>query len=185
MTTDKMTRRRALERTTVLIGGLLTTSIWTGVLQGCQAPTERNWTPKYLTEEEALVTGQLIDVLLPRTDSPGASDAGVHRFIDEMLYGYFDPQEQQTIKAGLQVLQEDGFSDLSDAERIAMVRDLSHQDNQQDADSFFQMMRSMTLLGYFTSEIGATETLVHDPIPGAYEGCIPLTRYGGKTWSES
>ncbi|HEY0668232.1 MAG TPA: gluconate 2-dehydrogenase subunit 3 family protein [Sphingobacteriaceae bacterium] len=47
---------------------------------------------------------------------------------------------------------------------------------------FFQLIRELTLLGYFTSEIGATKALAYVPVPGKYEGCIDL-KPGQKTWA--
>lgn len=185
MSSDKINRRKALERTSILLGGVVTTSIWAGVLSGCEAPKELDWSPKFLTKEEAKLTEIIVDVLIPRTETPGASEALVHRFIDEMLDGYFDPREQKTVRNGLKELQEAGFSDLSNDKRIEVLQNLSSKVEQRISESFFQIIRGMTLLGYFTSEIGATQTLTHDPIPGTYEGCIPINKYGGKTWSES
>lgn len=184
MSSEKMNRRKALERTSLLLGGVLTSSIWTGVLNGCEAPKELDWTPKFMSKDEALITESLVDILIPPTETPGASEALVHRFIDEMLYGYLDPGEQKTVQNGLKALQEMGFLDLENAERIQTLHKLSTSVAQDGAESFFQMIRSMTLLGYFTSELGATQALAHDPVPGSYEGCIPVDKYGGKTWAE-
>jgi hypothetical protein len=43
-------------------------------------------------------------------------------------------------------------------------------------------MKQLTLLGYFTSEIGATQTLRYVAVPGKYEGCIPYKK-GDKAWA--
>lgn len=40
---------------------------------------------------------------------------------------------------------------------------------------FFQIIRDLTLLGYFTSEIGTTKALVYLPVPGRFDGCVDLT----------
>ena len=185
MSSDTIKRREALERTSVLIGGVLTTSIWTGVLSGCEAPKELDWSPKFMTRNEAILTEEIVDILIPRTETPGAADALVHRFIDEMLDGYFDSKEQETIRNGLKRLQKKGFTGSSSDDKIEILQKLSLEAEQQDSESFFQIMRSMTLLGYFTSEIGATQVLTYDPIPENFEGCIPINKYGGKTWAES
>jgi hypothetical protein len=44
------------------------------------------------------------------------------------------------------------------------------------------MAKELTLLGFFTSEPGATQVLQYDPVPGAYHGCVPLEEVG-KTWA--
>jgi hypothetical protein len=49
---------------------------------------------------------------------------------------------------------------------------------------FFGMMKEMTLAGYYTSEIGATEELQFQPATDKFKGCIPLERNGGRTWAE-
>jgi hypothetical protein len=49
---------------------------------------------------------------------------------------------------------------------------------------FFLMAKELTLMGYFTSEEGATKVLQYEAVPGAYKGCIPLKEAGqGRTWA--
>ena len=48
---------------------------------------------------------------------------------------------------------------------------------------FFSLMKNMTVLGYFNSELGATMAADYDKIPGKYEGCIPVNKYSGKVWA--
>jgi len=46
------------------------------------------------------------------------------------------------------------------------------------------MTKELTLLGFFTSEPGATQVLQYVAVPGAYKGCVPLAEAGnGKTWA--
>src|SRR2546428_751816 len=47
---------------------------------------------------------------------------------------------------------------------------------------FFRTMKELTLVGYYTSEIGATRELRHAPVPGRFEGCVPLDRIG-RAWA--
>ena len=178
---ENISRRKALEKISVMIGGMLNSSLWIGVLSGCEAPTNEDWIPKFLTKKEAVTSANFVDILIPSTDTPGAKEAMVHRFIDEMLNGYFNKDEQQAVRNGLKNLQNQKFDDLNIDKRVNIVSNLA----QQSDNSFFKTMRSMSLLGFFTSEIGATQCLNHDPIPGEYEGCIPINKYGGKTWSMS
>lgn len=48
---------------------------------------------------------------------------------------------------------------------------------------YYTMMKQLTLLGFFTSETGMTETLRHVPVPGRYNGELPYTK-GEKAWAE-
>jgi gluconate 2-dehydrogenase gamma chain len=49
---------------------------------------------------------------------------------------------------------------------------------------FILMAKELTMLGFFTSEPGATQVLQYIAVPGSYKGCIPLSEAGnGKTWA--
>ena len=55
---------------------------------------------------------------------------------------------------------------------------------KEDPAHYFRMMKELTILGYFTSEIGATQALRYVAVPGRYEGCVPYTK-GEKAWATS
>jgi Gluconate 2-dehydrogenase subunit 3 len=48
---------------------------------------------------------------------------------------------------------------------------------------YYTMMKQLTLLGFFTSKTGMTETLRHIPVPGKYDGAFPYAK-GDKAWAE-
>ncbi|SHN28172.1 gluconate 2-dehydrogenase subunit 3 family protein [Mucilaginibacter sp. OK098] len=50
------------------------------------------------------------------------------------------------------------------------------------APHYFRMMKELTLLGYFTSEIGATKALRYIAVPGHYDGNVPYKK-GDKAWA--
>ncbi|HEY8780494.1 MAG TPA: gluconate 2-dehydrogenase subunit 3 family protein [Mucilaginibacter sp.] len=99
------------------------------------------------------------------------------------------------------------FMDLTDQQRTDLLVALdkeqkdftTHRNKQLDADKlkhtgdtkykalelphhYFRMMKELTLLGYFTSEIGATKALRYIAIPGRYDGCVPYKK-GDKAWA--
>jgi hypothetical protein len=47
---------------------------------------------------------------------------------------------------------------------------------------FFHTMKELTLLGYYTSQIGATQELKYAPVPGRFDGCVPFATVG-RAWS--
>jgi hypothetical protein len=55
--------------------------------------------------------------------------------------------------------------------------------SQQKEKTFFHQIRELTLVGYFTSEPIGKEVLHYDPIPGRFQGCIPLSEVGNKSWT--
>ncbi len=55
-------------------------------------------------------------------------------------------------------------------------------DFQSKPRHYYTMLKQMTLMGYFTSEIGATKALRHIPVPGKYDGAMPYKK-GDKAWA--
>ena len=193
-----MDRREALKRTALLMGGAVSAPAIMGVLKGCTARPEIDWKPVFLTEDQASVVTQVSEIIIPRTDTPGAKDAGVPTFIDQMLKEVYSEEDQKWFIDGLTSFNEaaregydDVFADLDDEDQTSYVKEV-HDDAVETANTtqpeprrpFILMMKELTMLGFFTSEAGATKVLQYDPVPGAYKGCIPLSEAGnGKTWA--
>lgn len=51
-----------------------------------------------------------------------------------------------------------------------------------DEVAFFRAMKELTLLGYYTSQPGATRELRYAAVPGRYDGCVPVDA-GTRTWA--
>lgn len=125
----------------------------------------------------------LIDLILPATDSPSASEARTHAFIDAAMSACATPKQQSTFRAGLAALVTDGFDKMNTQERIALLQRRAAKDVSLRYDeSFFKILKDYTLTGYFHSEIGATRALAYERVPGGYQGDIPLAA-GQKAWA--
>jgi hypothetical protein len=188
-----MNRREALKRTALLMGGALSSSAIAGILQGCKAQPELNWQPAFLTEDQARLTAEIAERILPKTDTPGAKEAGVPEFIDLMLNDIYTEEEKQRFAAGLAELEQDSeqeygdsFLDLKPEQQDALLTKYEAQakENQDpEAKPFFPMMKELTMLGFFTSEVGATQFLQYVSVPGRYEGCISIEEAGGRAFA--
>ena len=192
---DLMDRREALRRAALLLGGTLSTSTIAGVLAGCEVrrTSEGAWAPRALTSDQLELVATIAEHIVPETDTPGARAALVHRFIDAMLADSYPPDERQHFLAGLADVdaraqrscgraflqctahEQRGVLDQLDREAFAAALD-------RGAPPFFRTMKELTLVGYYTSEIGATRELRHAPVPGRFEGCVPLDQIG-RAWA--
>ncbi|HEV8265982.1 MAG TPA: gluconate 2-dehydrogenase subunit 3 family protein [Gemmatimonadales bacterium] len=197
---DAIDRREALRRAGVLLGGVLTAPMIAGVLAGCEArrtPQSGAWSPKLLTVDDVELVATIAEHILPETDTPGARAVGVHRFIDALLAESFPVAERQRFVAGLadvdaRARQTCGraFLECAPGEQRALLEQLDHaafatsapEDATLDAMPFFRVFKDLTLLGYYTSEAGATRELRHDPVPGRFAGCVPLAQVG-RAWA--
>jgi hypothetical protein len=182
---DAIDRREALRRAAVLLGGAVSAPTVAGVLAGCEASrgVAGAWTPRALTTEQAELVATIAEHILPETDTPGARAVGVHRFIDVMLAEAYPARERQRFLAGLADVDARArracgrpFLRCAATEQRTLLEELDRE------VPFFRTMKELTLVGYYTSEIGATRELRHAPVPGRFEGCVPLPPTG-RTWA--
>jgi hypothetical protein len=150
------------------------------------------WTPQWIRPERARMLEALVDSILPATDTPGALQARVQVFVDLALRDCCTASEQQLFVAGLEALAGEcasrhgkPFEACSPEERHALVAPLdaaSYQPDTGPRGSFVRILKDLTLVGFFTSRIGATQSLAYEAVPGGYRGCLEL-RPGQKAWA--
>jgi gluconate 2-dehydrogenase gamma chain len=190
-------RREALRKTALLMGAAVSASAMAGILNGCKATPDLNYKPVFFTEDQARLVSELSDVILPKTDTPGAKEVGVPNFIDKMLKECYKQEDQERFLAGLTAFDEEAKKTYGDSfiycepeDQLALVKKANEdvvkdkKENPTGKRPFFYMAKELTMLGYFNSEVGATKVLQYEAVPGAYKGCIPLSEAGnGKTWA--
>jgi gluconate 2-dehydrogenase gamma chain len=202
-----MDRRELLKQVAFIMGGAISAPAIVGVLSGCSpkhdATSQLTWKPQFLNEAQAAVVTAVADIIIPRTNTPGASDVGVPAFIDLMLKDVYPTEDQQRFLSGLQEIDDEAsktkgktFVALDAKDQEALVR--KHHDAAMNSERearatskphlkrpFVLMTKELTMLGYFTSQAGATEVLQYSAVPGAFHGCIPIKDAGnGKTWAQ-
>jgi len=162
-----MTDRRAFLRgASVLMGHAALGQVMTAFAAAPRKATHFN-------ESEMRTLAALVDVILPETDSPAATVAGTHYFIDLAIPACATPAAQKAFRAGLRELS--GFSKLSPEKQVATLKARAAKDMPLGYDeSFFRILKDYTLTGYFLSEVGATKALAYDKIPGGFQGDLPL-----------
>jgi len=131
--------------------------------------------PTFFSASEMRTLAALVDVMLPATDSPAASAADTHYFIDLAIPACASPAAQKTFRTGLRAFMSKGFEKLAPDKQIAMLKARAEKDQAPAYDlSFFKILKDYTLSGYFLSEIGATKALAYEQVPGGYWGDLPL-----------
>lgn len=190
-------RREALRKTALLMGAAVSASALSGILQGCKATPELLYTPVFFTPDQALIVTEVAEIIIPKTDTPGAKDAGVPGFIDLMLKDCYKKEDQDRFIAGITAFDEeakkaygDSFIYCKPEQQVELVTKThaaalaEAKENREAKRPFILMAKELTLLGFFTSEPGATQVLQYVAVPGSYKGCIPLSEAGnGKTWA--
>jgi len=190
---DAIDRREALRRTAMLLGASLSAPAIAGVLAGCSSRIEESWTPLALTPEQGELVATIAEHIIPETDTPGARAAGVHVFIDKMLAEHYPPAVRQRVLDGLADIDERARRDCggpfircsTDHQRAQLARidgEAFASTSERGEPHYFRTLKELTLLGYYTSEIGATQELRHVRVPGRFEACVPLSKIG-RAWA--
>lgn len=129
----------------------------------------------FFTDAELGTLRALVDVILPATDSPAASAADTHYFIDLAIPACANAAAQKTFRDGLKLLGKKRFATLAPAEQVAWLKARAQTDAELPYEqSFFKILKDYTLTGYFLSEVGATQALAYERVPGGYQGDLPL-----------
>jgi len=184
-----MDRRDILKASAIFLGYGLVGGTSIAVLNGCKADKSVDWLPTFFTQDQIDVLAEVAERIIPKTDTPGAKEALVHRYMDEAVKNNFKKEDQDKALEAVGIfdvqaneLFKKKFVDITDVQKDQILQglaDASKKDDDSSLGKIFPQLKSLVVAGYFTSEIGATMALVYDPIPGPYQGCIPLSDVGG------
>jgi hypothetical protein len=197
-----LTRREALRHVTALMGGVALTGgsalLSTVISADAQARATLAMTSAFSAADIAWLD-EMTDTLLPETDTPGARAAAVGAFLALAVTDTYEPAEQAVFREGMRAMESHahstfgaGLQDLPAAERLAVLEhfdaaQIDWHEAHKDADPkvlphFFRMMKELSLLGYFTSQVGATQALRYIESPGRFDPCYPY-KAGDRNWA--
>lgn len=189
-----MNRRDALSRVALILGGTVVGAEF--FLSGCKANEEKYGTSVNFTERDIAYLDEIAETIIPKTDTPGAKEAKVGAFMTVMVKDTYNEQQQKIFLDGMNTLNEasnkkfsSGFLAITPAQRKELLIEIDGEQKtyakdkkKEDPPHYFTLMKQLTLLGYFTSEPGATQALNYVAIPGRYDACIPYKK-GDKAYA--
>jgi hypothetical protein len=186
-----MNRREAIKQVTALLGGVALTG--SGLVTAVERAHARSATSRMqvgaFTAQDIALLDEVADTILPETKTPGAKAAHVGAFMALMVTDTYEQREQGIFRDGMRKLDEASFMTATPAQRLALLERLDReQKTYMDARArgapahYFRLMKELTLLGYFTSEIGCTQAMRYQETPGKFEPCVPYTP-GETAWA--
>ena len=128
-----------------------------------------------LDQPQRALVSELADTILPRTESPGALDAGVPEFIDRMLAWWHTGAERDQFLQGLRAI-ESRLAGGSPRLDVLTGLDSAATREPGSAEDAWARLKSMTVYGYFTSRVVQEEVLHTVVLPGRFAGCVPVGR---------
>ncbi|NLW96335.1 MAG: gluconate 2-dehydrogenase subunit 3 family protein [Xanthomonadaceae bacterium] len=153
-----------------------------------QAPAEPGATA--FGARDVALLDEIAEAIIPRTDTPGAKDAEVGAFMARFVTDCYGPEDQAAFRAGLVELDRragGSFLSLPQADRLQLLTEVDREAAERargawvSADGsgsaggvhWFTMIKQLVIFSFFTSEVGATQVLRYDPVPGHYDGDLP------------
>ena len=143
---------------------------------------------------------ELAETIIPETDTPGAKAAKAENYIIGVLLNCTDKVGQNIFLNGLRDVEEYALHQFKkdffkcnynerhqilayfEAKSVYPYRIINKINNKFLGEPFFIKLKSLTVEGYCYSEIGATQGLAYDYIPGSYKSCVPL-KPNQKSWA--
>jgi hypothetical protein len=190
-----MNRRDALSRVALLVGGTVVGG--SAFLDGCKSADKKIAAAGLpLSKENIAFLDEVAETIIPTTSTPGAKAAKVGEFMNTMVMDCYEEKDQKIFLDGIGKLDEacnkahnHTFMKATPEHRKELLvaldkeaKDYNKNKKPEDPNHYFSLMKQLTLLGYFTSEVGCTQALRYVPVPGRYEGCIPYKK-GDKAWA--
>lgn len=144
--------------------------------------------PGVLTPEERRIVTSAAECIIPRTETPGATDARVAAFVDVMLGEWYPEGDATRFRAGLATLDAASrasvglpYAEASTAQQVQLARRfddevtaLRRTRGAAANEHWFAMLKYLTVWGFCTSEVGMREVLRTFPRPMRYDGAAPV-----------
>jgi hypothetical protein len=180
------------------LGATLSPAVRHALAASAGRPT-RDPGARALSEAQRALVEAFADRIIPETDTPGAVQAGVGDYIELMLREGFLPEDRDHFLQGLAALERlcmeryhKPYVLLGAAEQDALMQVLDEEaerwrslGNARGPDPVgadaaprppvFVMLKELTVIGYYTSEIGAAQELRFVPVPGRYVPCVSIS----------
>jgi hypothetical protein len=186
-----MSRREAVWRLAVLMGGAMVGS--EVFLSGQSVPDKKM--PAAFTDADKALLDKIGDTIVPATDIPGASAVAIGEFMAMMVNECYSEKQHAVFAEGLVKISEvstakygAAFGDCTPAQRTELANALDAEQRaytakrgKDDPPHYFRMMKELSVLGFFSSEIGCTQAVRYIEVPGAYHGDIAYKK-GDRAW---
>lgn len=174
-----MDRRDALKRMVLMMGGTMVGA--NVILTGC-APEDKIEGLEFSDRDIAFLD-EVGETIIPTTDTPGAKAAEIGSFMVLMVKDTYRKEEQEIFVDGVNTLRKDfkdqagrDFVEASQEERLDFLNQINEkakgEAEEREGPHYINMLKDLTVLGYFTSEIGATKALRYVETPGRYDPCV-------------
>ena len=190
-----MDRRKALGNIGQGIGTIIVTPSIVSIFQRCQS--SKTFNPTFFIAEDFNLISRLMEIIIPKTDIPGAIELKLPEFVDNYIDAVWDKKSKENINKSLKLFKDVAktkfgqkptrdltFDELDKLlDKFLKSKDIN-SDEEKIAASFTTDLRNLTINAFRTNEYIGENVLAYQPVPGRNVGCIDLYEAtGGKAWS--
>ena len=170
-----MNRRDLLKKGVYGLAGVTLSSTLIAALQSCSSIEKYN--PVYFSKTEFSLLSNIVDFLIPKTETPGALDMKVPQFIDIIISETYNNESKNNLSNKLKLLIEDFKTkdiDLLDFNSLKskFVSDFNNKTHHE----IYDQIRDLTVWGFKTSKEIAFNVLNYNPVPGYQIGCMDINK---------
>jgi gluconate 2-dehydrogenase gamma chain len=157
-----MNRREAIQRAGLVLGYAVSAPVLAGIMNGCKAKPELTYKPVFFDNDQAGIVGEVAQIIIPKTDTPGAKEAGVPSFIDQIMKECYKKRDQQRYLESIKAFNEeskksggDEFMDLDAAKQVDLVTRLNKEavDRLKQIDPIRRKLMGKVYVDPFMSEM--------------------------------
>jgi hypothetical protein len=174
-------RRELMQRAILLVGGAAAIS----TLGACSGDGRIT---KFFTAAQLANLDIVTDIMIPETDTPGARAAGVPAFLESMMVNWASEETRSRYAGVLEAIGARARADhgaalarLEPAQQLETIRAFDAE-RIQAGDEDYRAFKQLVLLGYYHSEIGATQELRYVHAPGVWRADVPFSEIG-RAWA--
>lgn len=186
-----MDRRTALKKTSLLIGAGMTATISSSILQSCADKADKyDWQPRYLTLEGVSTVDQIVHILIPDEEVPEATKKLIPEYIDIILADYTPKEQQDAFKIAFEEFHTlsanatgKGFLNGSAADKLSFLKNEEKRFLESELPTYFGTVKQLVYEVFFKTEVGVTQYLKFNPLPGKFHGCVPVSEVNGIIYS--
>jgi hypothetical protein len=173
-----MNRRTALKNLS-LIGGAISLPAWAYVWTRDSIPPH----DLSLSADQELLLAELVETIIPTTDTPGAKEIGVHDFVLTMISDCYEKDVQKEFYSGLIQLEKatqskfkKSFKECDLVQRTEILNQLENESKsgKEGEIRFFPLVKGLTIQGYLNSEYVMKNLTKYELVPGRFNGSFPV-----------